>query len=1043
MSSSYIPYIDDKSNDSFCKYLQQIEYVDDIKSSISNSLNNVYDRSIDHSIEQTFSIIEKLGEMSDSIIDLGLALDDRLKLILEQQRFSNKLNYNICKLLEVPDTQKERKYNIEQGFKHYSNSMMNPKLIKDALKKFLRALEIEETDYFILYQVGIIYLYTDILDPKKAEDYLLKSANYAVVELNPKVSLDDIYEQAAIAAFLQQKYKKSIKHIQKSLSLVPGKKITRFNYARFLAADLQGNEAVKVLKPLIIEDRTFAAAADLDGKLSTSSEVQILLVELRDKANNELKEEIDLIKNKYRVLLNREGELNNDLDSILLRYKKELSTVESLLSAMESLDSIPGLLKKADIWLKDYNYTKKVLLEIKKKYKELLIPNSVFVSDLIKVKNEFINSKKYNSLRDVAKQSKKIKENAEILFKAKKNIEDYLLTFKNYIELLEKNEFKDLVQDLEKSLLILNIDDVVSKNDGLQNLKNKFEDWVFTLKLIKKNLDNERKHPFLDENNLKKIKHGLDAHNYKDCLQSLKLFDTLQKKYEEDLKNKVRYQKARNISLVIISSLLLFNIITLLYIFNYYTPYDISLEDIIDINIFIKNIYLILFLSILVSCCFAFYISFRAGKYKEAINDLYEYIKYKRLFLFIKIFLLLHIIMFPPAFLLLYSNQNDLVLLIADNIEQALDFVQLDQIEYYEKTFNKEMSISFDSLQKNTAFVDLKKYIVPNSSDLNTALNQLHKMNSLLAKIQQLYEYEKQYKIRKIRSKFNNKINKINDLLKKKKDIYETLEVYNSKQLSHKQKIESIKGDLEKQIQIIQDACYNSLNSYLSNIYEKRQVLTNKIYQIKSNNFSIKKIEYDSENKQFYIDAKILININLQISTTFEIFFPINSAKQYGENPELFDAEIFVKIDTNKNLLPYKISLIDKDKNKYIAKSINFSLKKSYYSNKFMLYTIWSAFIILFVFLVIFENVFLLIFFMILWLWGTAFTLPYALPPYIFNNLIIDKTVEAFFHNDISFKVYDPLSYFFARICQLIIDIPGTVMVVGFICWIVFLYDRK
>jgi len=859
MSSSYIPYIDDKSNDSFCKHLQQIEYIDDIKSSISNSLNNAYNRSTDHSIEQTFSIVEKLGEMSESIIDLGLALDDRLKLILEQQRFSNKLNYNICKLLEVPDIQKERHYHIEQGFKHYSNSTIDPDLTKDALENFLKALEVEKTDYFILYQVGIIYLYADdILDPKKAEDYLLRSAKYAFVESNPIVSSYDIYEQAAIAAFLQQKYKESIKYIQKSLSLVPEKKITRFNYARFLAADLQGNEAVKVLKPLILEDRTFAVAADLDGKLSTFSEVQILLVELRDKANYELKEEIDLIKNKYRVLLNRDGELDNDLDSILLQYKKELSTVESFLSAMESLDFIPGLQQKADLWLKDYNYTKKVLLEIKKKYKELLIPNSIFVSDVIKVKKELINSKKYNSLRDVVKQSKKIKENAQVLFKVKKNIENYLLIFKNHIELLDKNEFNDLVQDLENSLLILDIDDVVSKNDDLQSLKKKFEDWIFTLKSIRKIVDNKKNYPFLDDNNLNKIKHGLAAPNYEDCLLSLKLFDTLHKKYKEDLKNKAGYKKTRNISLGIISILLFLNIYTFLFFKNY-----------IAYHIFI-NIHLIFFISIFFSCFFAFYISYKAGKNKK-FNQLYKYTESKHLLLFVKIFLLLHIIMFPPVFLL-FNQYVDVGL--------HHNFTRGESIDY---------------------------------------------------------------------------------------------------------------------------------------------------------NFSIQKIEYDYEYKLFYIDSIILIN-NFPVYTNFKMSFPIESANLYSVNPDLFDAKIYFQ-----DLFPHSIYLYDKDKNIYDAKSINISLKSSYYLSKYMLYIIWLAFFLLLLLLLFLNHYILFIFFMILLLWGLFFTLPYALPP--FNNLIIIDNVSVepyspFRNHSIYFKKYDPLSYFFARIAQVIISIP--LMIFTLIVFIIF-----
>jgi len=336
----------------------------------------------------------------------------------DAQRLSNIINHDICKLLQVPDFQKERKYYIDQGFKHFCNSKIDPSLIELALENFLKAEEKEKSDYFVLYHIGIIYLYSHLYDPKKAEDYFLRSGQYSLVESNPnaiiqnsiylnvnsinfepnsekkrldindktKIFSSEIYEQAAISAFLQNRFKKSIEYILTSIRLVPEKKITRFNYARFLVADQQEKEAVNILKPLILEDRSFATATTLDASLSTSSEVIKLLKNLRDDANIELKEKIDFIKTKYKVLINREGELDKDLDFVIQHYNKN-----TFQSAMEALDFIPEVLQNSEIWLTDYNSIRKVLIEIKNNYKELLKPNSKFVSDIIELKNNTLN----------------------------------------------------------------------------------------------------------------------------------------------------------------------------------------------------------------------------------------------------------------------------------------------------------------------------------------------------------------------------------------------------------------------------------------------------------------------------------------------------------------------------------------------------------------------------------------------------------------------------------------------------------------------------
>jgi len=1088
----YSTYIPNQNNDPFRKHLQKVEYINDIHSSVSNSLKTVYEeyktienekqlelvshlneisqsnennynQLIENSFGQTMEIVGALNKTTESIIDLGLALDDRLKLILEQQRLSNIINYNISKLLQVPDFQKERKYYIDQGFKHFCNSKIDPSLIEVALDNFLKAEEKETTDYFVLYHIGIIYLYSHLYDPKKAEDYFIRSGQYALVESNPnaiiqgsidinynsinnesnsekkrlnindkiKIFSSEIYEQAAIAAFLQNRYKKAIDYIHTSIRLVPEKKITRFNYARFLAADQQQKEAVKVLEPLILEDRSFATATNLDVSLSTSSEVINLLKKLRDDANNELKDKIDFIKSKYKVLINRDGELDKDLSFVIQHYNKN-----TYQSAMEALDFIPELLQNAEIWLTDYNYTKKILIEIKNNYKELLKPNSKFASDIIELKNKFIKSKTYNSLRDVVKQLQNVKKNVKILANAKKNIEFHLHFFKTQMNLLsEKKEFKDLINDLENSLHILEINDIVRKNDSLSELKKKFQAWTDCIICIQR-IVYSKKYPFLNKDRVKKDKYGLDANNYNDCLRSLKLLNSLKKNYEQDLKNEVVYKFTKNISFLMILFLFFINIYMISYVTNYYTPYDISLKEMVN-NIFINNIYLIFFLSLLLSFCFALLISKGASR-NEYFNKLYIHRKSQYFLVFIKSFLLLHMMLFSLFFLIFHDKFNNAKPVISNiNKQQSLANDTIKHMEYNDKYFNKELLIRFDLLQsKITDFVkdskDSEKFKVPKFISLNTALNHLQRLNSLIRKIEKYYDYEMQYQTEQVKIKYYNEINKMNRTLKRHKGKYETFEEFNSKQKIQKEKIESIKIELQNRTQTIQMTFLNSLNICKSNIDSKRKILTNQIFQIKSNNVSIEKIIYNPEIQEFDIDARFLINNDLQILTNFKAMFPIKHAQKYGENPELFIINIFVKLDSNSVLVPYKIFLIDNDNKKYLTKSIVFSLEHTYFSNRIMLYIIWAAFFFVLVPLFLLNRYILFICLAIILVWGIVYSFPYVYENFTIFKDIVEDTY------DIEFKVYDPFSNFFAGICQLILALPVISFILLFIGLILF-----
>ena len=114
----YSTYIPNQKHNPYRKHLQKVEYINDIHSSVSNTLNSVYEQYknienekqleivshlneinqtnennynqlIENSFEQTMEIVGALNKTTESIIDLGLALDDKLMLILEQQRLAS------------------------------------------------------------------------------------------------------------------------------------------------------------------------------------------------------------------------------------------------------------------------------------------------------------------------------------------------------------------------------------------------------------------------------------------------------------------------------------------------------------------------------------------------------------------------------------------------------------------------------------------------------------------------------------------------------------------------------------------------------------------------------------------------------------------------------------------------------------------------------------------------------------------------------------------------------------------------------------------
>lgn len=126
-----------------------------------------------------------IDDLSNEVNKLASMLDWNLSLIIEQQRITNLLLGNIAVLLRIPDIQKERQYYIEQGIKFLKKAMFDNDFYEHALNNLLKAKEIEETDFFVLHRIGLIYLYSPKhLDLKEAEKYFKEAAKFAIAEFN-------------------------------------------------------------------------------------------------------------------------------------------------------------------------------------------------------------------------------------------------------------------------------------------------------------------------------------------------------------------------------------------------------------------------------------------------------------------------------------------------------------------------------------------------------------------------------------------------------------------------------------------------------------------------------------------------------------------------------------------------------------------------------------------------------------------------------------------------------------------------------------------
>lgn len=310
--------------------------------------------------------------VTDAIMNLGEALDERLGILIDQLNVSNLLALNIAELLRVPDFQKERIYYLEQGLKHYSNARVDPSFMEDALISLQKAEEREPTDYIVLHRIGMIFLYSkDHSDLSRAEQYFLRAARYAAVDFGrPSLPAGALVEdmtpaqnrqlrevpeakrisvaalaQAGRACYLQGKFAEALSHNERAQKLAPQNRLIRFNTAKYLVAGGDSQGAVRVLEPLILEDRTYAAATADDSDLAVDRQVLALLERLRVQAASRVDQLLADVQDFRQAV----GGFSKSDDDRLFRAR-EFRNVGTYYKVLNALELLAPLQPAAAVW---------------------------------------------------------------------------------------------------------------------------------------------------------------------------------------------------------------------------------------------------------------------------------------------------------------------------------------------------------------------------------------------------------------------------------------------------------------------------------------------------------------------------------------------------------------------------------------------------------------------------------------------------------------------------------------------------------------------
>lgn len=278
-----------------------------------NQVTECLDKGFKEINSNLVGISNQISELRTDVQNLAGLIDMRLNAIYEQQRFTNLALAKIFEAMKITDFQKERIYHFEQGMKYLKNAQIDKRRFADALENFLEAEKREKRDYLILYNIGLIYLYSpEHLDVELAEEYFYKASDFADDEIpeNAQKSLNyqnmedfdtafvvktasQAYQNLAYTQYIQGKFKEAILSGEKAFSISNLSKESLYIAAHCHVKLAQNDKATECLQKISTNDFNYVIDAAFDPVLSLSSDIRTFITDYKNSLKSNVSKKVE------------------------------------------------------------------------------------------------------------------------------------------------------------------------------------------------------------------------------------------------------------------------------------------------------------------------------------------------------------------------------------------------------------------------------------------------------------------------------------------------------------------------------------------------------------------------------------------------------------------------------------------------------------------------------------------------------------------------------------------------------------------------------
>ena len=297
---------------------------------------------------------QQLQNINQAHRALGSMIGQGFSLLSERLNATNTLLKNVLDELRIPETQRERRFHIEEGAKYLAMALKeNDKFYyEDAIAEFETAIQIERKDFYSWFSLGFIYLRSvHHINIAKAVDAFERFVHYARAEAiqrnnqSLKLKIDEAYLLMAEAKYLLQNPYEAIQLTERCESNKEKALFMKVKYLSFMGDDGSQQRAADILRDMLHQNPFLSLQVLEDVDIIKNKWVVSMLDQMKCEAITEASKQ-------YKLLLQEMKKVNAPCDG--LQEIVDMMNKHTYLDAVEALyrikNTFPGELGLSVRW---------------------------------------------------------------------------------------------------------------------------------------------------------------------------------------------------------------------------------------------------------------------------------------------------------------------------------------------------------------------------------------------------------------------------------------------------------------------------------------------------------------------------------------------------------------------------------------------------------------------------------------------------------------------------------------------------------------------